>query len=155
MAGFVLRGFQGMRPIRNPKLLESSEAQQATDVRLFSGAIESVKSNETVVALKSQGSVGTIFRARNNQDEALNWLEFSGDVNVALSPITQDDYGRIYWTGDGAPKYAPETLAFASGSTPYPRGAFTLGIPKPATTISALGTSVFEDRKSTRLNSSH
>jgi hypothetical protein len=144
MAGFVLRGFQGMRPIRNPKLLESSEAQQATDVRLFSGAIESVKSNETVVALKSQGSVGTIFRARNNQDEALNWLEFSGDVNVALSPITQDDYGRIYWTGDGAPKYAPETLAFASGSTPYPRGAFTLGIPKPATTISALGTSVFE-----------
>jgi len=142
MAGFVLRGFKGMRPILNPKLLDAAEAQEAVDVRLFSGAIEPVKTNETVVALKSAGTVQTIFRARATANETANWFEFSGDVDVALSPITQDEYGRIYWSGDGLPKYAPTVFAFASGSGPYPRNSYTLGIPKPTVAISAIGSAI-------------
>lgn len=144
MAGFVLRGFKGMRPILDPRLLGPMESQEAKDVRLFSGNIAPVKDNDTVVALKSDSTVQTIYRVRDNADETLNWFEFDSDVDVALSPITQDEYGRSYWTGDGAPKYAPETVAFQSGSTQYPRNSFTLGVPKPETEPVAIGTSVEE-----------
>ena len=150
MAGFVIRAFRGMRPILDPKLLESTEAQEAKDVRLFSGNIEPVKGNETVVALKSGGTVQTIFRARDTADETANWFEFSGDVDVALSPITQDEYGRVYWSGQDVPRYAPTTSAFAAGSGAYPRNSFQLGIPKPTTAANAVGTSVTDPERSDR-----
>jgi len=107
-----------MRPILDPKLLDSSEAQEAKDVRLFSGNIEPVESNTTVTALKTvSGTVQTIFRARDNVNEALNWFEFTADVDIARSPITQDSYGRTYWTGEDYPRYAPESVAFSSRPT--------------------------------------
>jgi hypothetical protein len=144
MAGFLIRGFRGMRPILDPKLLEANEAQEAIDVRLHSGDIEPVRDNETAVALKSAtpADVNTIFRVRNNADENLNWFEFDEEVDVALSPITQDAYGRVYWTGQNVPRYSVETQAFAAGSAPYPRNSFSLGIPKPTTQPNAVGTSV-------------
>jgi len=150
MAGFVIRAFRGMRPILDPKLLEATEAQEAKDVRLFSGNIEPVKANQTVVALKSAGNVQTIFRARDTADEAANWFEFSSDVDVALSPITQDEYGRVYWTGQDVPRYAPTTSAFAAGSGAYPRNSFALGIPKPTTVPVAVGTSVTDPERADR-----
>lgn len=150
MAGFVIRAFRGMRPILDPKLLEASEAQEAKDVRLFSGLIEPVKLNQNVVALKSAGTVQTIFRVRDNADETLNWFEFSGSVDIALSPITQDEYGRVYWTGQDYPRYAPTTSAFAAGAGAYPRNSFRLGIPSPTTTPVAVGTSVVEPERSDR-----
>jgi hypothetical protein len=146
MAGFLIRGFRGMRPILDPKLLEANEAQLATDVRLHSGDIEPVRDNETAVALKSAtpANINTIFRARNNANETLNWFEFDEEVDIALSPITQDSYGRVYWTGQDVPRYSTETLAFAAGSTPYPRNSLQLGIPKPVNAPNAIGTSVQE-----------
>lgn len=144
MSGFVIRGFAGMRPISNAKLLGPSEAQSAADARLFSGAIEPVRDNEVVTAIKSSSNVKTIFRVRENSDESLNWFEFADDVDVVLSPITQDEYKRVYWTGDGVPKYATDLAAFASGSGEYPRGSYSLGIPKPAVDPSATGTALVE-----------
>jgi len=145
MAGFVIRGFRGMRPILDPKLLDSSEAQEAKDVRLFSGNIEPVESNTTVTALKTvSGTVQTIFRARDNVNEALNWFEFTADVDIARSPITQDTYGRTYWTGEDYPRYAPESVAFAAGSSAYPRNSYRLGIPKPIVTPLVTGVPVTE-----------
>lgn len=143
MAGFVIRGFRGMRPILDPKLLDNGEAQEAVDVRLFSGNIEPVEGNTTVTALKTVvGTVQTIFRARDNADESLNWLEFTEDVDVIRSPITQDDYGRLYWTGQDVPRYSTEALAFGSGSSPYPRNSYTLGIPRPTVVPLVSGTPV-------------
>lgn len=150
MAGFVIRAFRGMRPIADAKLLEANEAQEAKDVRLFSGNIEPVKQNDSVVAIKSAGTVKTIFRARDQNDETLNWFEFVNDVDVARSPITQDDYGRIYWTGMDVPRYAPTTTAFAAGTGAYPRNSFQLGIPKPTTTPTAVGTAVSDPETSDR-----
>lgn len=145
MAGFVIRGFRGMRPILDPKLLDSSEAQEAKDVRLFSGNIEPVEVNTTVTPIKTvSGTVKTIFRARDNIDESLNWFEFTSDVDIARSPITQDTYGRVYWTGEDYPRYAPESVAFASGSSAYPRNSYRLGIPKPTVVPLVTGVPVTE-----------
>lgn len=145
MAGFVMRGFRGMRPIVDSKLLDPSEAQEALDVRLSSGNIEPVEDNTTVVAMKSlvPSAVQTIFRARDNVDETLNWFEFTEDVDVVRSPITQDSYNRLYWTGQDVFRYAPETIAFAAGSGAYPRNSYTVGIPKPTVVPLAAGVSVY------------
>lgn len=150
MAGVFIRAFRGMRPIVNAKLLENNEAQEAVNVRLFSGAIESSRENETLVALKSAGTVNTIFRARDTATEANNWFEFATDVDVVLSPITQDEYGRIYFTDGIAPKYAPTDVAFAAGAGPYPRNHYLLGIPKPTVKPVATGTAVTEAATSIR-----
>lgn len=143
MAGFVMRGFRGMRPIVDSKLLDPSEAQEALDVRLSSGNIEPIENNTTVTELKTvSGVVQTIFRARDNVNEALNWFEFTTDVDVVKSPITQDVYNRIYWTGQDVFRYAPETVAFAAGTGPYPRNSYSVGIPKPTVVPLAAGVSV-------------
>jgi len=151
MAGIVVKGFAGMRPIMNPKHIQTNEATEAKDVRLFSSAIEPIRDLETVTPLKITGSSATtIFRAQDTSDEANNWFEFSGDVDVALSPITQDQFKRIYWSGDGVPKMAPTSVAFSSGSSEYPRGEYVLGIPKPTSAPIASGTSVVDITKSVR-----
>lgn len=151
MAGIVVKGFAGMRPIMNPKHIQTNEATEAKDVRLFSSAIEPIRDLETVTPLKITGSSATtIFRAQDTSDEANNWFEFSGDVDVALSPITQDQFKRIYWSGDGVPKMAPTSVAFSSGSSEYPRGEYVLGIPKPTSAPIASGTSVVDITKAVR-----
>lgn len=140
-----------MRPIMNPKHIQTNEATEAKDVRLFSSAIEPIRDLETVTPLKITGSSATtIFRAQDTSDEANNWFEFSGDVDVALSPITQDQFKRIYWSGDGVPKMAPTSVAFSSGSSQYPRGEYVLGIPKPTSAPIASGTSVVDVTKAVR-----
>tara|TARA_R100000278_G_scaffold122715_2_gene109648 strand:- start:147 stop:3059 length:2913 start_codon:yes stop_codon:yes gene_type:complete len=151
MAGIVIKNFSGMRPVVNKKNLAPNEAEEAKDTRLFSGAIEPIKENTTVTPLKiSSGSATTIFRGQDTGDEANNWLEFSEDVDVALSPITQDQFKRIYWTGQGVPKMATTSDAFATGTTQYPRNSLNLGIPKPSNAPVASGTSVVEYTLSTR-----
>ena len=134
-----------MRPVVNKKNLAPNEAEEAKDTRLFSGAIEPIKENTTVTPLKiSSGSATTIFRGQDTGDEANNWLEFSEDVDVALSPITQDQFKRIYWTGQGSPKMSTTSDAFATGSNQYPRNSLNLGIPKPSNAPVATGTAVIE-----------
>ena len=151
MAGIVVKGFSGMRPIMNSKHLQTNESVEAKDVRLFSSAIEPTRESESVTSLKILGgSATTIFRGQDTSDEANNWFEFSGDVDVALSPITQDQFKRIYWSGDGVPKMAPTSVAFSSGSTQYPRGEYLLGIPKPLTPPISSGSSVVDITKSVR-----
>lgn len=144
MAGIIVRGFNGMRPIANPKVLNATEAESATDVRLFSGAIQPIQENTTVTPLKISVTAETIYRVQNNTDEALNWFEFSTDVDVALSPITQDQHARVYWTGQGNPKMAPVSVAFSSGSDQYPRASYDLGIPKPTIAPLASGSQISE-----------
>tara|TARA_Y100001980_G_C14553962_1_gene339901 strand:+ start:1082 stop:3979 length:2898 start_codon:yes stop_codon:yes gene_type:complete len=145
MAGIVIKNFSGMRPVVNKKNLAPNEAEEAKDTRLFSGAIEPIKENTTVTPLKiSSGSATTIFRGQDTGDEANNWLEFSEDVDLALSPITQDQFKRIYWTGQGVPKMATTSDAFATGTTQYPRNSLNLGIPKPSNAPVATGTAVIE-----------
>jgi len=129
MSVIKIRGFAGMKPIVEPKLLGENEAQLAQDPRLYSGNIEPFRVNTTVTPLKSAGTVQTIFRAQSTGSEATNWFEFSGDVDVIRSPVQDDSFSRLYWTGDGAPKYATASVAFAAGSGAYPRNSYLLGVP--------------------------
>ena len=73
--------------------------------------------------------------ADNNTDI---YLTFAEDVNFASSMLAQDATGRVYYSGDGVPKYTDSTLI---GTPPYPTAYRTLGVPAPgAAMIATLGT---------------
>ena len=153
MSGIIIRGFAGMRPIADPKLLNGNEAQLASNTKLISGAIDSYKTNSALTPKRLATTINTIFRARRNADESLNWFEFNEDVDAIRSPVYQDDHGRTYWTGQEFPKYAPELVAFAAGSGAYPRGYYQLGVPAPEAENqrpAVTGTAVAEPDEQTR-----
>jgi len=51
-------------------------------------------------------------------------------------PIAGDTEGKIYWTGDGAPKVATASMVTGGGGATYPNNAYTLGIPAPTIALS-------------------
>lgn len=62
------------------------------------------------------------------------WFEWDTDVDVVRGPIADDDYLRVYFTGDGVPKFTTFTLA-QGASGPYPSASRNLGIPEPGTFV--------------------
>ena len=113
MAAFVIRRFAGMRPIIDARLLQDMEAQVATNARLQSGALVPFK-NYFFTALHT-GRTGTavkrIYPVLNNT-KILSWTT---EVDVFESPIIDDQWDRIYWSGDGAPKYGPKSYICRRG----------------------------------------
>lgn len=130
MALIGIKGFGGMKPIVNPILLDTGEAQLARDVKLVSGAIAAMRGTTTLKATTSV-SPQTIYRYGTSATETNYWLEFPGDVDVVRSPIVADQWDRLYWTDGVAARYAPNSL-IVSGSS-YPGGSYLLGVPKPTT----------------------
>jgi hypothetical protein len=66
------------------------------------------------------------------------WLRFDDTVNVIRSPIADDAYSRIYWSGDtrmgGSLLYSYAGAVNAvtgGGGTEYPNNYYKLGIPAP------------------------
>lgn len=130
MALIGIKGFGGMKPIVNPILLESGEAQLAQNVKLISGAIAALRGTTTLKATTSV-TPQTIYRYGTSATETNYWLEFPGDVDVIRSPIAADQYDRLYWTDGVAARYAPNSLIVSGAS--YPGASYLLGIPKPST----------------------
>lgn len=153
MAAIITNAFGGERPIVQPRLLNDSEAQTAQNVRLVSGRIEPMKGPTTLKAL-SNALATTIFRFGNSDTEGNWWLEWTNHVHAVRSPIANDQYDRLYWTGEGAdstlyPRYAPSSLVISGGGA-YPGGSYRLGLPRPAGTITASGTAVVNPTVVTR-----
>lgn len=135
MAGFKLTTFSGLNEKISPRLLPEDMAQNAENVFLDSGRIDSLntdlndpsESSNTHPALHISSATKTIFKATAN-----NWLTFTEDVDIIKSPIKEDSYGRFYFTGSGSfPKYGGLSTII-SGSGPYPASSFRLGLPTPA-----------------------
>ena len=133
MAGFKLTTFTGLNKKISPRLLPEDMAQDAENVFLDSGRIEGLKSDTTHSSEPSShpashisSSTRTIFRATSS-----NWLTFTEDVDIIKSPIKEDSFNRLYFTGSGNfPKYGGQANLI-SGSGPYPAASFKLGLPTP------------------------
>lgn len=134
MTALVVKTFNGLKPISQPRLLEQSDAQTAQNVRLISGSLNPLRNTTTLKSL-TVPAPKTIFRYGNSTVESNYWLEFSTDTDVMRSPIAADQYDRLYWSnGSGKPRYAPNSSILSGGGS-YPGASFELGIPKPATAI--------------------
>lgn len=150
MVAIVTGAFGGERPISQPRLLQDMEAQLAQNVRLNSGRIEPLKGTTDVTTIAA--AVTSIFRwAKSGVADTTGWFFWADDVQVVRSPIANDQWDRIYWTGEGViananiyPRYSP-VATYQAGSVHY-----RLGIPKPTGVPSATGTAVSNPTKETR-----
>lgn len=127
----------GELPRVDPKLLPSTMAQVANNVDLRRGRLEGVFAhvsiNETISSLTK-----TMFRyAKETNGGNGYWFTFSSDVDVVEAPIIDDDWGRVYWTGDAFPKMT--AIDVAVGGAPYPSIGYQLGIDPPSSGFSAAG----------------
>jgi hypothetical protein len=137
MTAFKVPAFNGMTPLVAPHLLDLDKAQLATNAKLFRGDLRSFKETLNVVTLPAGTPPVTIWRYPDSlTSETQYWFTFADDVNVIRSPIAEDDFERVYWTGEltgGAdyPRYTKNDIAITGA--PYPSLKRRLGVPAPDT----------------------
>lgn len=125
--------FRGEIPILDARLLPENNAQVARNVYLRRGTLMPQKSPRAVSGLPDIANPSTLYRYPGGNDGKGYWFAWGGNkkVDVVKSPLANDQWHRIYWTGDGPPKMAGVNVA-TSGSPPYPGSHYRLGIPAPS-----------------------
>ncbi|MHB0820129.1 hypothetical protein ACYCFK_17865 [Stutzerimonas stutzeri] len=75
----------------------------------------------------------SLYRYPNGNNGAGFWMIWGNNkrVHVVKSPLADDAWQRVYWTGDGSPKMGG-IADITGGSPPYPARSFRLGVPAPA-----------------------
>lgn len=134
--------FLGTLPRYDKTLLPENNAQVARDCYLKNGVLAAAQGlGPSGVTLSS--NTKSFYRYNRDGNGGNGWW-FQWDaagVRVVPSPIANDLYRRVYFTGDGVPKYTASDVATA-GSGPYPSTSYALGIPAPGsfTATGASGT---------------
>jgi hypothetical protein len=73
------------------------------------------------------GTLKTIFNYLGNF-----WFHWITDVHLIKTPLSAETNDRVYWTGEGVPKFSDSTIATAGGGTDYPTNSYSLKLPAPA-----------------------
>jgi hypothetical protein len=117
----------GMKPRMESTLLPEFNASLAQDCVFDTGVLMPV-SQDLATAVTFPMVPTSIFHYR---DEF--WFAWDRDVNAIRSPVSRDEYGRIYYTDGLYPKVT--TAAIATGGTTRPTTYFRLGIPAPSAVL--------------------
>lgn len=125
--------FRGEIPKIAVRKLPPQAADQAVNLRISSGDLESWNTLSPVAATLRAGLVQSIFLY-----EDTHWFSWNGDVSAIKSPIAQDSYARVYYTGDGVPKVTSNLIA--TGGDPKPVNAYDLGVQAPSAPITIVVT---------------
>lgn len=123
---------RGEIPIYDPHLLPDNNAQVARNLFLRRGILSPFKAPADVRALSGVSNPCTVYRYPYGNDGNGWWFVWGNGkiVDVIKSPLANDAYSRIYWTGDGKPKMGSADMVTA-GSGPYPSASYDLGITAP------------------------
>ena len=124
--------FRGEVPILDARLLPENNAQIARNLNLKKGTLRPHRDALLADSLPATINPGNLYRYETGNNGAGFWLSWGDeyDVDVVRSPIASDDYARVYWTGQGAPKMG-SLAQVTTGTGPYPSAWFTLGVPAP------------------------
>lgn len=136
MAKIRVAGFSGELPRMSPTLIPPENARIAQNARLYSGALDFFK-GPTTIAPSPVASPETIYKLypAEGSTSAPIWLAWTSDVNVARGQLADTTDGRVYYTGDGAPKKTNYLMASASGAASL--AWLNMGVPAPATAPTA------------------
>ena len=149
MGSVKLTKFLGEAPKISSELLPDGAAQNAFNVKLYSGDLIPYRTPKLVESIGRTGTIQTLYKLTNPTDNSNVFLTWLNDVDIATGSApwtttssTEDDEQRYYYTGDGTPKVSNYALA-TNGSAPYPvtNGYYDLGLPLPTTTATATATS--------------
>lgn len=125
MASIAISRFQGCAKGISPRLIPEGFARNTVNSDVSEGSLRPAagvaSSNEVVNTPLAR----SLYRYPNGK-----WLTWMYDVDVVRSPLVEDKWGRIYWTGQANPKMAAANHA-TSGSAPYPNAWYSLGVPAP------------------------
>lgn len=111
----AIQNFEGLVPRLSSRDLGKNQAQVARNCDLRSGDLRAIKQPSVVTTVPS--GTQTIFPWNNG------WETWTTDVDVVRNPIANDQYSRIHYTGDGAPK--------VKGLLSGVESTYDLGIPVP------------------------
>ena len=134
MASVKLTKFLGEAPKISSELLPDGVAQEAFNVKLYSGDLLPYRTPKEVDSTERSVEAKTLHALRDPVTDDLVWLSWTTDVDIAIASDSDDNAQRFYYTGDGEPKVSDYALA-TSGSEPYPvsNGYYDLGLPLPTT----------------------
>jgi len=125
-----LRDFLGEIPKLDNAAIGDLNAQQAVNVRLSSGRLDTLYYPKSVVASVVAGAL-SMFRMFDTAGTDY-WLTWNSDVNVARAPIAGDSSFKILFTSDSfEPRITNKALA--TSAPPYPTAWYVLGVTPPTT----------------------
>lgn len=111
MPSITLKGFGGIRPRIDDKLLKEHEAVLADNCHMAHGSVESWRKRKEIITLAKTGLIKTIYNFNDT-----HWLHWNEDVDVVKGPISGDTTERTYFTGTDAPRVTNTTLVNISPS---------------------------------------
>lgn len=160
MASVKLQTFGGLLPQVSPRLLPEGAATIAENARLDSGRLAAWRNpvvindhNGTTFAVPS--NTKTIYRHRTRSSQSY-WLIWSTEVHAVPSPIAEDPYDRLYWTGQQYPRMAIGTELTGSVAPSYqPSISRKLGVDAPTDAPSVSITVTIADTTITPLSRSY
>jgi len=129
----AIANFQGEIPILDARLLPDNAAQIAKNVDLRRGTLKPRNGVGVQTDLPATINPANLYKYNAGNNGEGFWFSWGAqyDIDVVRSPIADDAYARVYWTGQGTPKMTTLSLA-TGGAEPYPSDWLELGIPAPA-----------------------
>jgi len=118
--------FSGIAPKYASHLLPNNSATEAKNCVLTSGEMRPLNDTALVWHPTKVGTIKSIWRYADQY-----WFHWLEEVDVVESPLANDAYGRVYWTGEAEPRMTTLTLATTGGGTNYPNSYLVLGVPAP------------------------
>ena len=90
--------FSGIAPRIAPRLLPATLAQEALDVKLWSGELRPHYADEILQYIPS--NIQSIYRYKW-KNKTYNWLMWPYETRVAKGPVYDDENNRIYFMSQG------------------------------------------------------
>lgn len=123
--------FSGIAPRIAPRLLPATLAQEALDVKLWSGELRPHYADTIIKRIPS--TIKSIYRYKW-KNQKYNWLMWDRDTNVAKGPVYDDENNRIYFMNEGGFFVTDSSLLqdqdYATGT--LPAGSwYRTAIPEP------------------------
>lgn len=127
-----LSGFAGSNLAINPRLLAESVGVNVTDAEPGYGDLRPLHMPLVVATVPTSPQRNTIYReGRDLPNDALYWMNWSAVVSVIRGFDGNDTTERIYYTGNGTPKWTDNVKGLGTGA-PYPQAERELSVPAPA-----------------------
>jgi hypothetical protein len=115
--------FAGMVPLVERSKLPLNNALKAVNCRFDNGNVKPYAGLSDVTANLATNTQTIFFY------EELHWFSWDSKVDIVDSPINADAFGRVYFTGDGAPKITVNSVATGSGV--MPALSYRMGVKQP------------------------
>lgn len=129
---YSIRNFGGTLPRIEPRLLQESNSQVATNLRLRSGGLRPFRSPSTVEKLPiPSAEYQTLYQYDVDSDTSV-FIYSENDLDFAKGPVADDEFNRVYVTGLDTFRVFDSTTFDGSSSIIDSTNSYKVAIPAGA-----------------------